>query len=267
MNKIILVAENPVKWKTLVRMKDDEPEISKRDYAVPFFVGKGRKNEDFSEGECRAIAAIEPRPGDVLVRQEHKDGEAVYSRVNDKDALEAFFDGEYECERRLVRYFLTLLGGRNVDVVDTSEKTTQEQSKKSREGGVKAGNVIGEGSVNFSTSSEDGLNTKMATGRKTSIERTDADFEKAHQMLQRYPWMKRDFSTLLEGVEEGRYHGHYEDEFHQEASREVSTNYRRGLEVAGKYELVSMKMKGSLEDQLRIFETKKVTWKFSMELP
>ncbi len=267
MNKIILVVENPVKWKTLVRMKDDEPEIAKRDYAVPFFVGKGRKNEDFSEEECRAIAAIEPRPGDVLVRQEHKDGEVVYSRVNDRDALGAFFDGEYECERRLVRYFLTLLGGRNVDVVDTNEKTTQEQNKKSREAEIKAGNVICDGSVNFSSSSENGLNTKMATGRKTSIERTDADFEKAHQMLQKYPWMKRDFETLLEGVEEGRYHGHYEDEFHQEASREVSMNYRRGLGVAVKYELVSAEMKGSLEDQLKIFETKKVTWKFSMVLP
>ena len=266
-NNIVLVVEDPVKWKTLIRRQGMEPDRVYQD-AVPYYIEPDRTNEHFSEEERRAIDKTNSSPGTVLVRQNRMDGAIIYTPIKeDGDTVASFFRGEASLVHDIVEHFLCLLGGSDIHVYTASSQEEYMQHEKNLESKNKAGNGVANAKVDVSTHSKHEADGRNGSVIESKTERTDADFVAAHEWLRRYPWMQEKFGPFLEQVEKGTLHGLRTKKFGQIICKEIREKYQRGIDVAAKYQLIKASSKNKLSSELKKMVRLEDEWEYSLVLP
>lgn len=267
-NSVVLVMNDPVEWKTLVRRNGGDPDRLNNNDAVPYYMDREYVNEQFSEEERRAIVSTNPSPELILVKQEHKNGEVVYVPIKDgADGIVSFFDNERVRVHNLVYDFLSSLGGDYVCVNTVHNRVEQNIAEQSSESSVEAKNPVAGGSAVVTANSMEKSNAKESLAMGTFTKHTDPNFRKAHELLDRYPWMKSSFGNLLEAVEGKRIHDEYRRTFRQEVSKEISEGFQLGIDVAAKYQLINVNEKADLKNKLRKAVHDVEEWEYSIKLP
>lgn len=245
----VLVAENPVSWKTLVRLTDNEPPnlTSEDNDLAPFYMGNG-DNSHFSDNEKQALQKVACKPGMILTKVVRVDGRVSYVEL-DREIVGSFFDNNAAAELRLIADFLSFLGGtgdvrrRQREATEESERTQRKTNMDGAAQGKKGGMGVEQDKVK--ECSRDSESDNYA-----HFESKNPDFEAAAKLLNTHGRLQEEFSALLRRVRNGDVKKESRT-YKFRLSESSAATCKTAIEVGVKYHVFDLKVKNSLLNDLK----------------
>ena len=248
----ILVAENPVQWKTMIRASGNEPpalgeEIDDNDIA-PYYT-RGDRNQFLGKDILLAIRKCEPSVRQLLTKTIGPDGRIVYIGVDD-NFVDSVWDNQTAAEMRVIVDFLTLLGGtgsvRRIQKIKQSEDAEKKKQLKANGGAAVVKGEMSAESNDAHSSMYESTSENTATFSAKS-----PDFDAAEKMLKSNPKLQSEFAVLLDVAKRGGDLSQDRD-YKFEVAKTLTKSCEDAIAVGAKYKVIDAAMEMSLKEKLKI---------------
>lgn len=209
---VVLVAEDPIMWKTLIRLTGNEPPVcteQRNDNDVaPYYTDEQQYPViGYSKDELIALKRLNPMSGKWYVRLQGIDGAVSYADIGDQDQVRAVLDSEVNRMASLFRDFFICIGAAGcVDIENKEITATTEEKKAGLNGSGKMTNAEGnDGEGGLNAKIERAVKADESSHQQVHLEFPSAtpDLEAAAKLLKKYAFLDREFRGVYNAVKRG----------------------------------------------------------------
>ena len=209
---VVLVAEDPIMWKTLIRLTGNEPPVcteQRNDNDVaPYYTDEQQYPAvGYNKDELIALKKLNPVSGRWYVRLQGIDGSVSYADIGDQGQVRAVLDSEVNRMASLFRDFFICIGAAgSVDIANKETTAMSEDKEVSfNVGGKKTNAEHNGGECGLKAKSERSVKEDKSSHQQVHLEFPSAspDLEAAAKLLKKYDFLDREFRGVYNAVKRG----------------------------------------------------------------
>ena len=260
---LVFVAENPVEWRTQIRLTGNEPPkcIIERDdnEIAPYYTDVNYPVVGYARDELNALIELKPEPGHWYACMRGLDGSVSFIKLGDSNFVKNVLKTETNQLVNLFRNFFVSIGAYGwVDIEDDesmrfSEKMSAQAnlSGKQDEAGGSVGGKVEHGKI---------VNSYGKESTHGVFPPCNPNFDEARRLLKNYKVLDDEFGGILKALEGGvksAGKGILAKECKIDYSENIEQTCNYAFEVAFKYKGIDAGLHAAYSKELKLAKEKK----------